>query len=259
MSYYDDIYKLRLNRYGLNYQSRMLKKREKEFQLYLSRSVYKIEFTYNNIIYTGSFEQYRQNETKNLHYLLTDRSVLIDPGTIIEVGHLYDTNNLQLTDDIARQLADNTLCFWMVYYLDVEEASGYNRYVMLKMTHYLSWIGRDKETYHTLAYMYGQEDNMLKDELKSRSRMDTLYTENLKNSFFICPLNEHIQKDDYFIVGLNPIQEYYRVTGYDRQSSKGVQYVTVDPIYEYDLTPPPEKQEGDDDKDFFWLSNGEVN
>jgi len=259
MSYYNDIYKLRLNRYGLNYQSRMLKKREKEFQLYLSRSVYTIEFTYNNIVYVGSFEQYKQNETKSLHYLLTESAVHIDPGTIIEVGKLYDTHNLQLTDEIARELAEERLSFWMVYYLDKEEVSGYNRYVLLKMSHYLTWIGRDGETYHTLAYMYGQEDNMLKDELKSRSRMDTLYTENLKGSFFICPLNQYIQKDDYFIVGLDPFQEYYRVTGYDRQSSKGVEYVTVDPVYEYDLTPPPEKQEGDSDKDFFWLSGGKAN
>ncbi len=52
------------------------------------------------------------------------------------------------------------------------------------------------------------------------------------------------------------MQEYYRVTGYDIQSSLGVEYVTVDPIYEYDLTPVPEKQEGDSDESFFWLEGG---
>ena len=104
--------------------------------------------------------------------------------------------------------------------------------------------------------MYGQEDNMLKDELKSRSRMDTIYSENLKSSFFVMPKNQHLKKDDYFIIGDPPFEEYYRVTGYDIQSTEGVEYVTVDPIYEYDLSLPPEQTAADDANDFFWLNNG---
>jgi hypothetical protein len=63
--------------------------------------------------------------------------------------------------------------------------------------------------------MYGQEDNMLKDELKSRSRSSTLYTENLKSSFFILPTTEYIRKDDYLEIGEGKLKEAYRVTGYD--------------------------------------------
>ena len=70
------------------------------------------------------------------------------------------------------------------------------------------------------------------------------------------PVNPFVRKDDYFIVGEKPLQEYYRVTGYDIQSSKGVEYVTVDPIYEYDLTPAPEQTAQDDPSDFFWLNGG---
>ena len=88
--------------------------------------------------------------------------------------------------------------------------------------------------------------------------MDTLYTENLKSSFFIMPLNPHIKKDDYLIIGEKPLQEYYRVTGYDIQSSKGVEYVTVDPLYEYDLTLPPDQNSDDDPNDFYWLNQGKV-
>jgi len=81
---------------------------------------------------------------------------------------------------------------------------------------------------------------MLKDEIRSRSRMDALYAENLKSSFFITPANEFIRKDTYFVVGEKPLQEYFRVTGYDLQSSEGIEYVTIDPVYEFDLTAPPE-------------------
>ena len=187
MAYYDEIYSLRLNRYGQDYQSRIQNKREHEFQLYLAKSVYRVEFTYNENKIVGSFEKYRQNETKTLHYLLTGISVNIDPGTILHIPN-----------------KDNVSEPWMVYYLEDIKASGYNRYVMLRMTHSLSWIARDGSSQNTYAYMYGQEDNMLKDELKSRSRMDTLYTENLKGSFFVCPKNQYIRKDDYFIVNNTP-------------------------------------------------------
>ena len=144
----------------------------------------------------------------------------------------------------------------MIYYLENIKASGYNRYIVLKMTHYLKWTARDGSIQESWAYMYGQENNMLKDEIRSRSRMDTLYAENLKLNFFVLPLNPKIQKDDYFIVGEGELQEYYRVTGYDRQSSEGVEYVSVDPTYEYDLTPPPEKTETDSDEDFYWFTGG---
>jgi hypothetical protein len=49
--------------------------------------------------------------------------------------------------------------------------------------------------------MYGQENNMLKDEIRSRSRMDTIYAENLKLNFFVMPASAKLKKDDYFIIG----------------------------------------------------------
>jgi len=57
---------------------------------------------------------------------------------------------------------------------------------------------------------------MLKDEIRSRSRMDTIYSENLKLSFMVIPTNENLRKDDYFEIGEGNLLEAYRVTGYDR-------------------------------------------
>lgn len=239
MSYYD-IYRKRLNRYGLDFQSRIQNQRERDFENYLLKSVYRVDFDYNEELIPASFEKYKQDETETLHYLLTRIDINIPNGTILMIPN-----------------KDNIKTPWMVYYLENIKASGYNRYIMLRMTHYLKWIARDKSEQTSWAYMYGQENNMLKDEIRSRSRMDTIYSENLKMSFFVLPKNSKIKKDDYFIIGEKPFQEYYRVTGYDIQSSEGVEYVTVDPVYEFDLTPPPEKQPGDNDDDFFWLDGGE--
>ena len=241
MSYYD-VYTQRLNRFGNDYQSRIQGEREHNFELYLLKTVYRVDFEYNHCVHAGSLEKYKQDDTKTLQYLLTKVDLDIPNGTILE---LLDKNNVKQP--------------WMIYYLENIKASGYNRYIVLKMTHMLKWIARDGSTKSAWAYMYGQEDNMLKDEIRSRSRMDALYGENLKSSFFVTAANEFIKKDNYFIVGEKPFQEYYRVTGYDIQSTPGVEYVTVDPVYEFDLSAPPEQTSSDQDEEFFWLNGGVEN
>ena len=237
-SYYD-IYLKRLNRYGNDYQTRTQNKRERDFENYLLKSVYRIEFEYDTKINPATFERYKQDETETLHYLLTRVDVNIPNGTVLMLPN-----------------KDDELKPWMVYYLEAIKASGYNRYVVLKMTHFLNWKDREGNSRSSWAYMYGQENNMLKDELQSRSRSDARYTENLKGSFFVLPTNEYLRKDDYLEVGEGALKEGYRVTGYDIQSTPGVEYVTVDPIYLYDNSPAPEKQEGDNEEDYFWLEGG---
>ena len=237
-SYYD-IYLKRLNRYGNDYQTRTQNKRERDFENYLLKSVYRIEFEYDTKINPATFERYKQDETETLHYLLTRVDVNIPNGTVLMLPN-----------------KDDELKPWMVYYLEAIKASGYNRYIVLKMTHFLKWKDREGNSRSSWAYMYGQEDNMLKDELQSRSRSDARYTENLKGSFFVLPTNEYLKKDDYLEVGEGALKEGYRVTGYDIQSTPGVEYVTIDPIYLYDNSPAPEKQEGDNEEDYFWLEGG---
>ena len=239
MGYFNNVYMKRLNRYGLDFQSRLQGQREAVFEDLLLKSIYRTDFKYNGETVPGLFERYKQDETETLHYLLTRVNMNIPPGTILMIPN---------KDGIEKP--------WMVYWLEEIKASGYNRYIMLKMTHYLTWSGRDKNIYNTWAYMYGQENNMLKDEIRSRSRSKTIYAENLKLSFFVLPKNEHIKKDDYFVIGEGSFKEGYRVTGFDLNSTEGVEYVSVDPIYLKDETPAPSKTEEDSNEDFFWLEGG---
>lgn len=241
MSYYEDVYLKRLNRYGLDYQSRVQGQREREFENYLLKTVYRVDFVYDDEMCAGSLERKSQDETQTLQYLLTRISLKIPNGTIL---FLEDQNHEQQP--------------WMIYWLEDIKASGYNRYVVLKMTHYLSWKDRSGEMRSSWAYMYGQEDNMLKDELKSRSRSQALYNENLKMSFFVLPTTEYVRKDDYLEVGEGALREAYRVTGFDIQSTPGVEYVTVDPVYLFDTTPAPERSESESAEDYYWLERGGV-
>lgn len=238
-SEYYNIYLKRLNRYGFDYKTRTQNKRERDFEDYLLKSVYRIDFDYLDEARPGIFEKYKQDETETLHYLLTRTSLNIPNGTILMLPN-----------------KDEELKPWMIYYLEAIKASGYNRYVVLKMSHYLTWKDREGITRNSWAYLYGQQDNMLKDELQSRSRSDARYTEPLKTSNFILPTNEFLRKDDYLEVGDGALKEGYKVTGYDIQSSPGVEYVTIDPVYLYDMSPAPARQEEDSEEDFYWLEGG---
>ena len=71
------------------------------------------------------------------------------------------------------------------------------------------------------------------------------------------PTNEYLRKDDYLEIGEGALKEAYRVTGYDIQSVPGVEYVTVDPVYLRDQTPPPVQKEDDDPAAYYWLNGGE--
>ena len=239
MSYYEDVYLKRLNRYGIDFQSRMQRQREENFKLQLKKSVYYIDFEYEGETHEAELPPYKQNETKDLHYLLTDVHLNMPNGTV-----------LMLPDKDGERVP------WMIYWLEDYVASGYNRYIVLRMTHYLTWKNREGKKCNAWAYFYGQEDNMLKDELKSRSRNKALYTENLKLSFFITPRNVNIRKDDYLEVGDDELKEAYVVTGYDIQSTPGVEFVSVDPQYIRDLTEPPIQSAEDSDSDFFWINKG---
>ena len=239
MNYFEDVYLKRLNRYGYDYQSRVQAQREKVFEDLLLKSVYRVDFEYEDELHPALLERYKQDETQLMQYLLTRVSLNIPNGTVLMIPD----------KDMVEQP-------WLIYWLESIKASGYNRYIVLKMTHYINWRDRDGNVQFSWAYMYGQEDNMLKDEIRSRSRSDAIYAENLKSSFFIMPTNEFIRKDDYIEVGSGVLREGYRVTGYDINSTPGVEYITVDPVYLRDHTPAPEQTKEDDSADFYWLNGG---
>lgn len=239
MNYFNDIYLKRLNRYGYDYQTRIQSQREKVFESLLLKSVYRVDFEYEKEMHPALLERYKQDETQLMQYLLTRVSLNIPNGTILMIPD----------KDMVNQP-------WLVYWLENIKASGYNRYIVLKMTHYINWRDRNGDIHSSWAYMYGQQDNMLKDEIRSRSRTDAIYAENLKSSFFIIPTNQFIRKDDYIEIGDGALKEGYRVTGYDINSTPGVEYVTIDPVYLRDHTPAPEQTEEDNSADFYWLNGG---
>ena len=249
MSYYEDVYLKRLNRYGMDYQTRIQGQRERVFEDLLEKSIYRVDFQYMNEIVPGILERYKQDNTETLQYLLVRDDLDIANGTILQIPN----KNYKY----GQELDDNNSFYWMVYYLENIKASGYNRYIVLKMTHIINWIDRSGNKQETRGYFYGQGTGEIIDSIIG-GQDGALYEEPKKTSRIIVPLNEFIQKEDYFeLKNLKAeLIEAYRVTGFDRQSTPGVEFITVDPVYERDKSPKPEKKETDTSEDFYWLDGG---
>ena len=128
MSYYEDVYLKRLNRYGLDYQSRLQGQRERNFEDYLLKTPFRVDFQYHHKLQPGSLERYKQDYSETLAYLLTRVDVKLPNGTMLD-----------LVDQDGHKRP------WMVWWLEQIQSSGYNKYIVLKMTHVLTWKAADRE------------------------------------------------------------------------------------------------------------------
>ena len=235
-NYYENVYFKRLNRYGRDYQSRVQAQREREFEGKLLKSIYRVDFEYEGKTHPATLERFKQDETELTQYLLTRVSLNLPSGTILMIPD-----------------KDLVLQPWLVFWLESIKASGYNRYIVLKMTHQITWRDRDENMQTSWCYLHGSGDSVLRDTLKA---VGAMYAENDNSRFVIMPLNENIRKEDYIEVGEDKLKEAYRVTGYDIHTTPGVEYVTLNPMYIKDQTPAPEVNPGDKDEDYFWLNGG---
>ena len=235
--YYETVYQNRLNRYGLDYQSRIQSQRERDFDKYLYKTIYRVDFEFEGKWYPGSLERNKQDYSETQAYLLTHIDTKMPNGTVLMI-----------------QSKNGTETPWMVWWLEQIEASGYNRYVMLKMTHYLEWKCGD-EIIQQWAYFSGPGKSTISDTIQSATGKP-LYKENNNLHIFITTQNETIARDLYFEVKQGNIRQGYVVEEFDINSTPGVNYVTVDPVPLREETQVPSKSEEDSAEDFFWLQGG---
>ena len=149
---------------------------------------------------------------------------------------------------------DGTTKPWMIWWLEEIESSGYNKYVVLKMTHMLTWRDSDGEVHEQWAYLSGPGTTMIYDVVKSSSG-EALYKQNDNLHMFITPYNPEIKIDAYFEVPYEESLTAYKVARADVNSTPGVAYVTVDPTYVRDKT--ADNGENAVSASDYWFSGGD--
>lgn len=232
--YYETVYQKRLNRYGLDYQSRIQNQRERDFDNYLYKTIYRVDFDFNGQLIPASLERYKQDYSETIGYLLTKNEVQIPNGTVL----MIESRNQMVTP-------------WMVWWLEHIEASGYNRYIVLKMTHYLKWkVGN--QFVEQWAYFVGPGATAIDDVMKTTTGKP-IYNENNNLYTFVTALNETISRELYFEVTQGNITQGYIVTGFDVNTTPGIHYVTVDPVPLRETPIMPSKEENSKKEEFYWL------
>lgn len=241
MGYYD-IYEKRLNRYGYDYQSRMQAERERNFQNYLLKSVYRVDFEYNGFMIPGSLERNTEDETETTAYLLLETKNVIPNGTILMI-HDYKKDEMVP---------------WMVWTMLERQAKGYNKFRMLKMNYELTWRALDGTMHTQWAYFRGLNTEPIRDKVKSATATTghTIYLESMNLHMFITGFNPKIARDCYFEVKKEDVTLAYWVTEIDMISTDGVMYVSVDQRHKIDFTDAPAQTKEDNPADFFWLNGG---
>ena len=213
---YINIYKRRLNRYGLDYQSRIQGQRDQNFEDYLLKSIYRVDFWHNDIYHPATLERYKQDHTETQCYLLTRRDLVLENGTMIEI-----------------ESRNGEKKWWMVWWLEQIEQSGYNRYVVLRMTHCIDIPGVG----NVHAYFSGPGTSTIQDAIKSSSG-EALYKENNNLHMFVTAYNKGFKKDGYFEVNQGETAQTYVIMEMDIHSTPGVVYISVDPSYKRDDSTP---------------------
>lgn len=237
MEDYTELYEKRLDKYGRTYQDRIHGERRRQFELYLKQSLYRIVFPYKGKMIEGVLQKYKQDSDESFQYLLVRESDEIEPGSILEVKY------------------KNHILHWLVYYFDQIQISGYNRYILIRAESYVTWTARNGLKCGAWCYISRSDLNQV-DTQKSVSH-GAVYLEDMNKYHIYTTLNPNIKKDDYLITGEGEFREYFRVVGYDNLTTPGVSLITADRNYNKDLSLPPDKQPGDSDDEFFWLSGGE--
>lgn len=230
MSYYNDIYLKRLNRYGENRQTRLEGARRANFEAFLKQSPHYTIFSYGEEDIECVFEPFKQSESKNQMYLLARADQIFSIGDIVTI-----------TNDP-----------YMFFYLDERKYSGYSRYVMLRLNHEITWYNKNKKVNKKLAFLYSKMIDIKNTARGQKIGKGSLYLENSTDFFLIMPSEPVMDIGDYLTVKSGEKDQFFRVKGFDYVTTPGIMYVTIDPTYERDLT-PIEQVESDTEEDFFWL------
>lgn len=234
MSYYDEVYLKRLNRYGIDFQSRLQGQRERNFEIYLMRTLFRVDFEFEDKVHPASLERYKQDYSETQMYLLTRWDLQIPNGTILRVVN-----------------QDGTAIKWMIWWREMIESSGYNKYVVLRMTHELKWISNGQE-YSQLGYFRGPGKAAVMDTMRSRYGR-TFYNEYDHLHMFITPYNPYLKRENYFSIKEGETDQGFVITEIDINSTPGVEYVSVDPTF---LRSEPQTLTEDRDSELYWLDGG---
>ena len=125
MTYFEDVYLKRINRFGKNIQERIQGKKEYDFNFFKEKSPNKVNvYENNNLISDGVLQNKTNSEKEVIDYLLVDKDIDFPDGTILETEQFVDLKKQK----------------WLIFHLDEYVSIGYNRYQLVELDRTIEWI-----------------------------------------------------------------------------------------------------------------------
>lgn len=227
MSYYEDVYLQRVNRNGTSRQERILNTKIQNFENFLPKSMYKVDFSCNYQNYIGSLQPAKSDEKDIISYMLTSKTVDIETGSILDITTSTGINQK-----------------WLVTFKDHNDTYGYNKYKVYLLDRILTWYDKDKIIHTSYVNVASAKDNSVKDIFKNIGGSTYREAQNYIN--LIMKFDTNIQKEYYCLLNGSP--RAFIVSDYDCETVPGVQYLTID------ITPVRDKDSQTATPSGFWGS-----
>ncbi|MDD4876982.1 MAG: hypothetical protein PHQ86_07655 [Dehalococcoidales bacterium] len=208
MSYFEDVYLARLNQDGTTRQDRILGAKERQFEAFLQKSIYKVDFSYNSVSYEGSLQPAKGDEKDIVSYMLVPKDTTLVTGAILAV-----TTRSGLIQN------------WLITYCDNNDTYGYNRYKVYLLDRVLTWWDSDKVEHTTLVNIASSKDASVTDVF-NKLNGGPVYREAQNYVNLIMAYDSNLKQDVYCLLDGSP--RAFIVTGFDCETVSGVQYVTLD-------------------------------
>ena len=225
MSYYEDVYLQRINKNGTSRQERILNTKMQNFENFLPKSMYRVDFNCNYQNYIGSLQPAKGDEKDIVSYMLTSKTVDIATGSILDI----------ITSTGVNQK-------WLVTFKDHNDTYGYNKYKVYLLDRILTWWASDKIIHTKYVNIANSKDASVKDVFKNLS--NTTYRESQNYINIITSYDADIQKDCYCLLNGSP--RAFIVTDFDCETVPGVQYLTID------ITPVRDEASQSETPNSFW-------
>lgn len=208
MSYFENVYKPRLNRDGTNFNERILSRRRREFLDYIKKSIYKIEFEYEGEELNGVLIPNKHDQRKASAFLNLPFNNAISIGSIIPC----EKNDTE----------------WLAVYLEADISLGYNKYYMMLINGVIQWTEFEKKSpvHSSQCALTGPTDKIVKDKF-SHLASGASYREDDKEIAVLLPYSDKLTKDSYVTIEKNDRPEYFTLTGFDASTQEGLIYLSL--------------------------------
>lgn len=204
MSYYEDVYLTRVNKYGTTRQERILGAKQAKFDYFLAnKSVYKVDFIFNYHTYSGALEPGKGDEKDILSYMLISKEVVFNTGNVLKVNN----------DD------------WLVVHCDVSPMKGYNKYTVYLLDRTVTWWDEDNQVRTAKANFNSSLRANVQVSYSEKSGAP-LFREDVNKASLLMPFNAYLKAGNY--LKLDTGERRFIVVGFDIETVPGVQYVTLD-------------------------------